>query len=517
MSDIKWMPVFIIGIIALVIGGFIGGIAFPKEIEKDCPGLNQTDCPTVNETDCPECEAYPECKTDEEIEEEAMITGGYLMDGLFLETTFNETLSDREIYLFDGEVEFGGKDYDAEEIFTIANIELRANEDFEENVYLTIPEKGFVYEFSLESLNTSLIGDNDHKEETLVFNLLGKEVEISEWDIDKVKFSMGSSHYLKEGESIVVNNKNITLYIVFDDKVYVTVGDEDRSIGKGETARVGDLEIFVKEIDYQSYQDGYKQAILIIGTDVESTISTGDEYEEDSIWEWVITPNSIGLTLIEEFTELDEDFNALAPEEKICLPNDYVCVRYNGLIGEDTEKYTFKSDGEFIKIKGKFLKDTTEYDEIYIYSNGSIYEDNEYDSESYIGEEVIVIKRYGENPDSVLQTSGGVITIEDFEVNFDLNDVWTNALNISNKDENYRTNYGILIENPKDNLEDNEVRLEIPKEKLEGIITVKKGGFEEEPVCDVDNLELCLNETTCTDAKGYWYGDVCNVEEASSE
>ena len=31
--------------------------------------------------------------------------------------------------------------------------------------------------------------------------------------------------------------------------------------------------------------------------------------------------------------------------------------------------------------------------------------------------------------------------------------------------------------------------------------------------CDVDNLDLCLDEATCTAATGFWYGGVCNAEE----
>jgi hypothetical protein len=35
-------------------------------------------------------------------------------------------------------------------------------------------------------------------------------------------------------------------------------------------------------------------------------------------------------------------------------------------------------------------------------------------------------------------------------------------------------------------------------------------------VCGTDFLELCLNEIDCTGAGGYWYNNVCNVEEESS-
>jgi len=41
--------------------------------------------------------------------------------------------------------------------------------------------------------------------------------------------------------------------------------------------------------------------------------------------------------------------------------------------------------------------------------------------------------------------------------------------------------------------------------------------IEELPVCDSDNLDLCLNETNCTDIGGYWYNDTCNEEEEDDE
>jgi len=34
--------------------------------------------------------------------------------------------------------------------------------------------------------------------------------------------------------------------------------------------------------------------------------------------------------------------------------------------------------------------------------------------------------------------------------------------------------------------------------------------------CDDDHLDLCLDETNCTDSEGYWYNDTCNAEEEPS-
>ena len=46
------------------------------------------------------------------------------------------------------------------------------------------------------------------------------------------------------------------------------------------------------------------------------------------------------------------------------------------------------------------------------------------------------------------------------------------GVDISTEDEDYITNYGIVIKNPEDNLEDNELQIEIPEEQLEGNIVI---------------------------------------------
>ena len=187
MSEIKWGQVIITAIIVAIVVGLLVGLVFKGE-SAPIDGTNQTDCPTGNQTDCPtgnqtgtDCQT---CQTCEEIEEAAKITGGYLIDDLFLEIAFNETLSDREIYLFDGEIEFDGDDYNADEFFTLTNLKLEANEgDFEGDVYLTIPTEGISYILRLEAvLNTS----NIDEDETLELTFLGEEITISEWDSNRV-------------------------------------------------------------------------------------------------------------------------------------------------------------------------------------------------------------------------------------------------------------------------------------------------------------------------------------------
>jgi len=487
-----------IGILAIVIGCLlVGGIVVYYTGPKDVTGLTDAEVTAkvvaaveqakkVQDTEIERLKALIAEDANKTVEEDIIKIEGYVMDGLFLEIPFYENLSDREVNLFDGEVEFDGKDYDAQELFNLDGLTLLANvNDFEGVPYLTTPRYAISYIFEFEtSLNTSLINED----ETLTFNLLGKEVTISKWNVDSVTFSQGEEHDITEGKSVTIDEKIVVLDWVTTNAVYVLVDDIGAKIFEGETKKVNGLEIKVSEVLYTEKSTKESKAVLVIGDEVSFEVDNDDEYAEDSIWEWIIDNHSIGLVLIEDFTELDEDYNALALKESICLPNDYRCVFFNSIIEEDSEKYTFKLDSDgFVRVKGNFEAGTKDYDEIYIHNDtGEIYEDD--NTENQIEVEV----RIG-NSDLVISANGSRILIEDsvsedYLVRIDLdltqiqvdktepvNGTWTN---ITSKNEDYLTNYGILVKNPDDSIdeddsEDTMFTLTIPEEKLEGTIIVK--------------------------------------------
>jgi len=85
--------------------------------------------------------------------------------------------------------------------------------------------------------------------------------------------------------------------------------------------------------------------------------------------------------------------------------------------------------------------------------------------------------------DSILELTDdgtdGFITFNDFRIMYDLDegtlksievgDSWTN---ISSKDEDYKTNYGIFIFNPEEGIENEEITIIVPEEKVTGSINV---------------------------------------------
>jgi len=464
MSNFNW-GIIVWMVIAGLVCGTIGYFIAPEETA----GLSSAEINAkiseaveqaieVKDTEIERLMGLLEKTENETTEEEKILLSGYLIDGLFLNTSFEEEdFSDREIStLFDGEVHFDGDDYDAKETLTLKNIILRANDnDFEGVPYLVVPKDAIKFGLVFDGdLDTNLIGVD---EETLVFSLFGEDVEVSEWNEDEITFTKGKEVFLEQGESITIDEKVIVLEYVTDDAVYVEVDGIGKSIDEDNTRTVNGIEIKVKDVFASST---YNVATLVVGTDIKEIISHGDEYEEDSIWEWIIdnSTNTIGLVLVEEFAELDKDFNALTEGDKICLPNDYVCVLFNGMSEEETEGYAFDLYDDYIRVKGDFYEG---YDRVYIDRiTGLIYEDNDLKLE--IGKEI----RLGDT-EPVLNTSTDKIVIEDFDVNFDLNES-----SAGTDDEDYLTNYGILVENPKDSIEENEFTITIPEEKLEGSISI---------------------------------------------
>ena len=473
MEDWNW-TMTIVMIVAIFVGIFVGLLVAPKqtgstfeEVEAYADNEVANAIAPLNtkiselETEITELLVVKNETEKEEEEEQEKIEAGYLIDGLFLEEAFNiETFSDRELVtLFDGKVDFDGEDYDAEEMLTLENLVLKANEnDFEGISYLTVPT--YAIEFALvfeDDLDTSLIDDD----ETLTFKLFGNKVEISDWDLNEITFTRGTEHFLSEGDSITVDEKVIVLDMVLEDAVYVLVDGIGEKIEESDTETVNGVDIKVNEVLYTTKENQASKATLTIGEEVEITVSDGDEYEEDSIWEWVIDTNTVGLVLIEEFTELEEDFSALIEGDKVCLPNEYACVLFNGVIEEDSEEYTFELDTkntlEYVEVNGNFQNGIEDYDKIYVNATG-IY-DEDFD---LIGTEV----ELGDT-DLVLDMSTGDIVIEDFEVNLDLD-----VTNVGTGDENVLTDYGILIDNPEDSIDDEEFTIVVPESKLESSISL---------------------------------------------
>jgi len=387
---------------------------------------------------------------------------GYTFDELELNSEFSKKLSDKDFSkLIDSEIEFMNDDYNVDEFFYVNSTPSINEKDFEENSYLTFKEDGIAYTVIFEdSLNTSKISED----ENLVFNFLGQEVTISEWDGDTITISLAEEKLVKEGESYVVEEKTLLVDGIFNDKVLVSIDGVTEILSENEKATVNGIEVKINEILYSLKDSVVSKVILTAGVDVIEEVISGDEYVEDGIWEYFIDENSIGLVLSEKFNELDDNdgFNALAYGEKLCLPNDYACVEFVGLSEEDTEEYTFDDDGnDVVRIRGKFVTDSEDYDKIYFNIIDSTFSDDN-DFDSLIEEEIF----FGDSELNLTANTNGHLVIDNIVIGKLLKGITVDGNPIATKEDNYRTVYGIIIEDPEQSVEDFEFNLIIPEEKL---------------------------------------------------
>ncbi|MFW9872088.1 MAG: hypothetical protein ACFFG0_03225 [Candidatus Thorarchaeota archaeon] len=390
---------------------------------------------------------------------------GYLIDEIIFGMFIDKIFSDREVEtLLDTKVEFDSDKYEMEQTLNLSGLQVLTNEeDFNGVAHMVVPMEGLEYMVVFDSeLNTSLINE----EETLLFNFLGSPVEISEWNGDTLTFTQGNEILLSEGDTVVVGEHSVFLKIVLDEEVYVEVDGEGKSIDEGDSAVLNGLDVKVADVLYSGYSGGTALAELVVGEEVEKEVMSGDEYEGDSVWEWVIDTNSIGLVLVEEFTELDDELAPMAANGQLCLPNEYICVRYNGVLEETMEDYSLeldvRGDIEYVEVRGKFINGLEDYDRVFVNTTGIYDEDFE-----LIGTSVIL----GDS-DLTMDLVGTNIEINDVVMPLNLSSISVDGVDISGEEDDYMNVYGILIKAPEDSVEDQEFDLIIPEEHLESTITV---------------------------------------------
>ena len=414
-----------------------------------------------------------EAEVAEEAEEEAELElavdeDSYVIDKMNINNaTSNVVLLNRQLKtLYDVEIEFNDEDCYVKEVLTINGVKILNNgKDFEDNTYLSLDEKAIEYKIVLSALDVSEINEN----ETLKLNFLGQEVEISKWDGDEITLTKGTEYFLSEGDEIEVDGKIVKIKALMDGFAYVSVDGEGEKIAENAMENVADLEIRVTEVIAPDYAGDNSFVTLKIGEDVEVSIENDKEYndDKDSIWDYVVNSSSgeFGIVLNQDINELDEDFNALAVGESISLPNEYLSLSYEGLFDDKKAAYGFEIDDSYVEIDGDFLNVYDRYD--IIYANASGFYENKGDLES------IDIKTISlGDSDSELEILNNSLVIEDITLVFDISGKDINSTSFGSNKDYYLSDFGIVMEDPKDSCEGNEFKLIVPEEQAEGSIKI---------------------------------------------
>lgn len=287
------------------------------------------------------------------ITENEITLGGSIISG-----DIKATLTDNKIpNLFDGKINWDNgvdnEDFNVREEILIGSDKLKVIttlDDDEISETAMTNDKGLEYRYVFEeTINTSLLDDEDADD--FVINFLGEDMIIIEMNDDEITFTEGDRHLLDAGNTLSLNGKTILLESVYSDKVYVSVDGDARRIREGETARIQGVEVRLSEILYQNKVGGIERAELIVGTDIETTVSDGDAFpgedEDDPKWVWSISDAGeadgyVGVRYNEREMDVDDDLVYLG--ESYVFPRNFAQVNLIGTTDVDYEDYEVSFD-----------------------------------------------------------------------------------------------------------------------------------------------------------------------------
>jgi len=417
-------------------------------------------------------------KEIEETTEAEVMASKYVVDELVIgESTGYFVLGENDLEgLFDGKIEFWDDNYGAEETLVFDNL-LIANKNGEYNgeAFLEIEDETIGYFIEFDSDFEPLeIGSND---EFLTFNFLGKEMTITRWGSDYITVQRGDSYFLREGQSVDINGSPLTIEFVSEtDKVSISYNGEAKTIDLGNSKEIGGIDVFVEELLYSSRQGGI--VTIRVGEDTYESYEDGDEFTEDSIWNWFIDGNTLGVVLNENFKgyEVDEDDNAFAYGDVFAFPNDYVFMEYEGLTDEDyfdikmdlDEEEIAGVEAEHVRLSGDFEFGTDNYDELYVDIVGLTFwgEDDDGDLVD-LGTSVIEI----ENTDYEILASALGLAVKEKGTTvgllmfaYDFSDVRTNDGSFLDEDEDHINSHGMRVKSFDS--DDEEFYFSVPEEQV---------------------------------------------------
>ena len=406
-----------------------------------------------------------ELALEEKQVEEEVISNAYVIDELRIGDSFSEEFGNRKVSkLVDTKIKFDGEDYDVEEVMTVGGNFAANKEDFNGAVYMEVGKDDISYTLQLDAdLDVSDITD----EESLELLFLGESVEIVDWDGDSVTFTKGDEFLVEEGKSVTTaDGKVVEFKLISDNYVYVIVDGKGKKIIEGDTKSVEDVEIEVKEVLDNENEDGVDFAVVKIGEEVAYEVDDGDDYDDDGIWVYVITSDSIGIKLNEDYDDkLGRDTEPFVTGSQICLPNNYVCMVYDGIVESKMVDLEFDTDNNYdVEVKGKFIAGLDDYDVVYINASGIYDEDDNLISASQV--------EIDDTDSMMLRVDGTNIYVDDVVISYALDSIKVGTTDISGFDETYVTNYGIVIDNPEDAVDDQQIDISVPEEEAEITVSI---------------------------------------------
>ena len=373
------------------------------------------------------------------------IFNGFESDDLTLNDTLSLTLDKHD---FDSlktvDYSFNDEDFKAVKKLIINGSFDSNSKDFDGVTMLTLKAGDIKYE---EKFSTDMSALN-FSDKDLKISFLGRELIISSWDNNSITLNNAKETTVTEGSVV----GNATIVRIGDGVVLVKVGDELQIIDEGDSYSFDDLEIKVSSVFY-SDSPSDRLALITTGKELSTVIKSGDEF--NSNYEWVISKDSLGVVLSEDFDQYD---SALLSTESLNLFDNFNMSFESSNPALSTLSIDYRSDSD-IRFKGVFD------DENKLVFNGTEFINSD--------DESLGTKVFFEDSDYSLEFNGSSFIVGDVEINKNITKVLMNSVDFSSKDCLVKSTDGFLIDNPEDSLSEQELTISVPIEAETLVVKVE--------------------------------------------
>jgi len=373
---------------------------------------------------------------------------GFSKDELSLDFDSTFTVDNNDLAkLGKYKIDFDGDDIKVDETLEFNGAFASNDKDFDGETMYKLSDGDLLYKVSFDEDMSAL----NYSKDSVDFSFLGEDKTVTAWSSNSVTFDTNKEELANEGD--VLNG--VELVKVGENAVLLKYNDELQSVKEGDSYNFKDIEVKVNSIFYtDNLADN--SAVLTVAEDLDTTIVNGDEYEPNDNYEWAITSDSIALKLVEDF---DEDDTALTEGNNFMLPNDFAALSFE-LSKEDMNKVDveYKAADE-VKFKGDF--EDAEGDVVF---NGTAFVDSNDDVYS-----TLLLK----DSDYEVSFNGHKFVVGDIKFSKDITSLKVNGEDMTDEDVDVKSNIGIEISAPKDDLEDGELSFEVPEESIEATLKVE--------------------------------------------
>lgn len=399
-----------------------------------------------------------------------------------------ETLdSDDYTVLNEGEIEFDGEDYDYETriVFTESLQVLHsgcedADTDFESKVALVMNEGGAVkYEFVFDD---DFPWEDVTDDDSIEIPFMGKVIKVVKAEDDSLRLVYGEEIFMDAGDEYLAGDKVVLFEkAVGGDTVLVQVDGVRDTIEEDDTEKVNGVEIFVEAVaDDEGIE--YDSAKLFIGVKAHDTVDDGDAYfgqdEDDPAWVWAIDldENLISVQLDITAEDVDDD-GYLKIGDCLALPNSYSDVCFYADNHPDKEdysgKYEDRDDVKYYTLLGEWKYDNGKKINKLWYNGSDMFVK---DSGDMVEIEDVTFRYVGEALNYGINNIDFDLTVVTFDFDEEtITSLMYDGVELVDDDEDIRSAYGYVIEDPENNCEDGELKIKsLPEEQLEYRIVVQK-------------------------------------------